>query len=92
MFTTSSSTNRNSFRVPEHIGRYVLSQPTFFHIEVPTDSRTIYRGMLRRGIIIRPMNAYGLPSTTRLNVGLMEESEPFTKTIGLTLLEFSGSR
>jgi histidinol-phosphate aminotransferase len=92
MFTTSSSTNRNSCRVPEHVSRYVLSQPTFFHIEVPTDSSTIYRGMLPQGVIIRPINAYGLPSTTRLNLGLLEESEPFTKTIGLTLLEFSGSR
>jgi hypothetical protein len=90
MFTTSSSTNRDNFRVSEHVTKYVLSQATFSHIEVPTDSRTIYRAMLRPGVIIRPMNASGLPNTILLNAGLPEESERFTKALGHAYLEFSG--
>ncbi|TNF46159.1 histidinol-phosphate transaminase [bacterium] len=37
----------------------------------------IYRGLLERGVIVRPMASYGLPETIRVTVGLEEENDLF---------------
>jgi len=91
MFTTSSSTNRDDFRVPERIAGYVPSQSNLFLIQAPTDAGTIYEAKLRQRVIIRPMNAYGLPNSILLNPGLPEENERFIKALGHTLQELSGA-
>jgi histidinol-phosphate aminotransferase len=38
------------------------------------DGRTIYDRLLRKGVIVRPMNAYGLPHHLRVTVGTAEEN------------------
>jgi histidinol-phosphate aminotransferase len=70
---------------------YVPTQANFFLIEVPADARTIHEAMLRQGVIIRPMNAYGMPSYIRVNAGLPEENERFIKALSHTLKELPGS-
>jgi histidinol-phosphate aminotransferase len=38
------------------------------------DGRTVYDRLLRKGVIVRPMNAYGLPHHLRVTVGTAEEN------------------
>jgi histidinol-phosphate aminotransferase len=65
----------------------IPTQANFFLIEVPTDAKAIYEAMLRRGVIIRPMNSYGMTRYIRINAGLPEENARFIRALGQTLLE-----
>ncbi|HDM77219.1 MAG TPA: histidinol-phosphate transaminase [Deltaproteobacteria bacterium] len=56
---------------------YVPSEANFFLIRVNRDAKEIYEAMLRKGVIVRAMNAYGLPDYIRVNVGKPEENERF---------------
>jgi histidinol-phosphate/aromatic aminotransferase/cobyric acid decarboxylase-like protein len=62
-----------------------------FDIEVPTEARVVCEAMLRHGVIIYSMNAYGMADTIRVNVGLPEVNERFVRTLGRTLHELQGT-
>ncbi len=57
--------------------RYFPSQTNFFLIDVRQNAKGVYEKMLRRGVIIRPMNAYGYSTYIRVTAGLSEENERF---------------
>jgi len=57
------------------------SQTNFFLIDVQRDAKEVFEEMLRRGVIIRPMTAYGYPSYIRINVGLPEENQRFVEAL-----------
>ena len=61
------------------------TQTNFMLIRVPCDSKQIYQAMLRQGVIIRAMNAYGLDRYIRVNAGLPEENERFVRALEQTL-------
>lgn len=69
----------------------VPTQANFFLIEVPTDARMVHEAMLRQGVIIRPLNAYGMANTIRVNAGLPEENERFVRALDRVLHELQGS-
>lgn len=76
------------YRGIERLGlSYVPTRANFFLIQVPTDARAIYEAMLRRGVIIRPMNSYGMDRFIRINAGLPEENERFIRALADTLRE-----
>jgi histidinol-phosphate aminotransferase len=52
---------------------FVPSYANFILVEVG-DGRAVYDAMLRRGVIVRPMNGYGYPRHLRISVGLPEEN------------------
>ena len=52
---------------------FVPSQANFILVDVG-DGRSIYDALLRKGVIVRPMNGYGLPRHVRISVGLDEEN------------------
>jgi len=52
---------------------FVPSHANFILVEVG-DGHSIYDGLLRRGVIVRPMNGYGYPHHVRISVGLPEEN------------------
>jgi len=41
----------------------------------------VYEGLLREGVIVRPMAPYGLPGTIRVTAGLREENEFFLEAL-----------
>jgi histidinol-phosphate aminotransferase len=47
----------------------VPSQANFVLADLGRESAPIYRGMMQRGVIVRPMANYGLPTTLRITVG-----------------------
>lgn len=64
----------------------VPSETNFMLVKVLVDGKKVFEDMLRRGVIIRAMNAYGLPEYIRVNAGLAEENERFVRTL-LEVLE-----
>ena len=52
---------------------FVPSHANFILVEVG-DGHAIYDKLLRRGVIVRPMNGYGYPHHVRISVGLPEEN------------------
>jgi len=65
------------YRALEELGlRYIPSQTNFFLIEVG-DGEEVYKAMLKQGVIVRSMKAFGLESYIRISVGLREENVRF---------------
>ena len=60
---------------------YIPSVTNFFLIKVPGGARKIYELLLKKGIIVRSMEAYGLPEYIRITVGLKEENEKFISAL-----------
>ena len=65
----------------ERLGRaYVPSWANFLLVEVGDGAR-VYEELLRRGVIVRPMDVYGMPHHLRVTVGLPEENERFIASL-----------
>ena len=52
---------------------FVPSQANFILANVGA-GRAVYDALLRKGVIVRPMNGYGLPRHVRISVGLEDEN------------------
>jgi len=55
---------------------YVPTETNFLMIRVG-DGRGVYEGLLKKGVITRPMAGYGMDEYIRVTVGLPEENERF---------------
>jgi histidinol-phosphate aminotransferase len=60
---------------------FVPTQANFVLIRVPRPGREVYQAMLPHGVIIRAMDAYGLPDYIRVNMGLPEENRRFLEAL-----------
>jgi histidinol-phosphate aminotransferase len=49
------------------------------------DGRALFERLLERGVIVRPMNSYGLPKHVRITVGTHAENERLVRTLGEVL-------
>ncbi|HLS56878.1 MAG TPA: histidinol-phosphate transaminase [Zeimonas sp.] len=63
---------------------YVPSYGNFVLVRVG-DAAAVYEGMLRAGIIVRPVANYGLPEWLRITVGLPEENRAFVDAFARVL-------
>jgi histidinol-phosphate aminotransferase len=52
---------------------FIPSHANFILVDVG-DGREVYDRLLRKGVIVRPMNGYGYPRHLRISVGLPEEN------------------
>jgi len=59
---------------------YVPTEANFFLIKVGQGS-VVYGALLKKGVIVRPMDSYGLGEYIRLTVGLKEENERFIRSL-----------
>ncbi len=64
---------------------YAPSDANFLLIEVGPGAAEIYDGLLRRGVITRPMAGFGLERHLRVTVGVPEENERFLEALRLEL-------
>ncbi|MDP3939488.1 MAG: histidinol-phosphate transaminase [Deltaproteobacteria bacterium] len=63
--------------------RYTRSQANFLLLHLPGgDGKAVYDRLLRRGVIVRPMDSYDLPGTIRVTVGTPEENTRFLAELG----------
>jgi histidinol-phosphate aminotransferase len=60
---------------------FVPSQANFVLIRVPKAGQEVYQAMLREGVIIRAMDAYGFPDYIRVNTGLPKENRRFLEAL-----------
>ncbi len=67
----------------EALGCVVASSNTnFMLVDTGRPAREIYEALLQKGIIVRAMDAYGLPTHIRITVGTKEENSSFLSAIG----------
>jgi histidinol-phosphate aminotransferase len=51
----------------------------FIYAEVGEDSRPVFEALLREGVIVRPLGAFGSPGAIRVTVGTLEETDLFAQ-------------
>lgn len=61
---------------------YVPSETNFIFIDLDTDATLVFQKMLKRGIIIRPGDIWGLPTFIRLTIGTREQNDRFISALG----------
>ena len=55
-------------------------------IDPPLTPATLVEGLLRRGVIVRAMSAFGLPNAVRVTVGTPEENKKFIEVLQTVLV------
>ena len=65
--------------------RCVPSWANFLLIDVGGDAARIYDALLRRGVIVRPMDVYNLPRHLRVTVGTPAENARFVESLTAVL-------
>jgi histidinol-phosphate aminotransferase len=59
----------------------IPTQTNFFLIKVPQKAQIVYEALLKKGVIIRSMQSYGLEDYIRVNIGLPEENKRFLRAL-----------
>jgi histidinol-phosphate aminotransferase len=72
--------------------RPLPSQANFFLVDIGGSGKKLYERMLTKGVIIRPMHAYGYPNYIRITVGLPEENERLVRAMAEALQELGYGR
>ena len=61
---------------------FVPSHANFVLVKVG-DGRVVFNALLKRGIIVRDMTAYGLPEWIRVSIGTMEQNRRFLSALAV---------
>ena len=67
--------------------RPLSSHANFFLVDVGVSGKALYEKMLARGVIIRPMAAYGFPDHIRITIGTPAENQRLVKALADALQE-----
>lgn len=65
---------------------YVPAEANFFLIKAG-DGQVLYEGLLRKGVIVRPMKSYAMPRYIRVTVGTPDENARFISALKEVLAE-----
>ncbi len=60
---------------------FAPSQGNFVFFDTMTDAGKVFNGLLREGVILRPVKGYGFPQHLRMSVGLAEENEAAVRAL-----------
>jgi histidinol-phosphate aminotransferase len=60
---------------------YCQSQANFVFFDTLKDGRAVYEGLLKHGVILRPVQGYGFPRHLRMSVGVPEENRIAIKAL-----------
>jgi histidinol-phosphate aminotransferase len=63
----------------------IPSVANFITVKLPRPGAEAYEDLLRRGVIVRPLDPYGLPDHLRVTVGTLEENRRFLQALGEVL-------
>jgi histidinol-phosphate aminotransferase len=69
---------------------YIPSHGNFLALRVAAGGKSateIFKRLLRRGVIVRPVGGYGLPEHLRVTVGTAAENERFLAALTASLRE-----
>lgn len=70
---------------------YVRSDTNFILIDVKKSGREVFEEMLKKGVIVRDMDAYKLYNYIRVTIGTMAENRRFIKALKEVLTKSRGS-
>jgi histidinol-phosphate aminotransferase len=65
---------------------YIPSAGNFVSINVK-DGAAVFQRLLKRGVIVRPIGAYGMPAYLRVSIGLESENQRFLDALAQSLAE-----
>jgi histidinol-phosphate aminotransferase len=68
---------------------YLPSEANFVAFHAGPDAQAIYDGLLREGVIIRPLSGYGMPEYLRVSIGLEAENTAFFAALDLVMKRHS---
>jgi histidinol-phosphate aminotransferase len=71
--------------------RVFETNTNFFLVAIGCDGKELYEAMLHKGVIVRPMAAYGYPDYIRITVGLPEENKRLVESLAEVLAELKES-
>ncbi len=78
----------NLYRALDGLGlTYFRTEANFFLIDVEQPADNVFENLLRKGVIVRSMRAYGFPTYIRINVGLEEENRRFLRALESVLFK-----
>lgn len=64
---------------------YIPSAGNFIAVDVARDSGAVYESLLHEGVIVRPIDNYGMPGYLRISIGLEEENRRCLAALGKVL-------
>ncbi|CEG61593.1 Histidinol-phosphate aminotransferase 2 [Legionella micdadei] len=64
---------------------YLPSRCNFVTIDCQTETKSIYQDLLKYGIIVRPLNQYGLPNHLRISIGTNQQNELLLDKLSICL-------
>jgi histidinol-phosphate aminotransferase len=67
--------------------RVLPSLANFLCVDVRRPAGPVFRALLLRGVIVRPLEAYGLPSFLRISIGMREENVRLLRALDEVLTE-----
>jgi histidinol-phosphate aminotransferase len=68
---------------------YFKTEANFLLIDVGQPADIVFENMLRHGVIVRSMRAYGFPTHIRINAGLEAENQRFLRALETVLLQIA---
>ncbi len=72
---------------------YTRSHANFVMITgLPLDAQALSEKLIRHGVIVRPMAAWGMPGAIRVTIGLRQHNERFIAALRAVLAEANGHR
>lgn len=64
---------------------YVETQANFVLVDVRRPCRPVFEGLLRRGVIVRTGDIFGLPTFLRVTIGTMRDNQRFVRDLEAVL-------
>jgi histidinol-phosphate aminotransferase len=64
---------------------YINTEANFILMNTPIKGRELFQSLLRRGVVVRPVDGYGLPDYIRVTIGLHSEIESFMRELSKLL-------
>lgn len=70
---------------------WIFSRGNFIAVDLGREAAPVFQGLLRQGVIVRPVANYGMPNHLRVSIGLPEENQRFLDVLGQVLADDSGA-
>jgi len=64
---------------------FIPSVGNFVAVDVGRDPQRVYQALLREGVIVRPVDNYGMPGYLRISIGLAAENQRFLDALARVL-------
>jgi histidinol-phosphate aminotransferase len=64
---------------------WVPSKANFLAVDLGREAASVYDGLLREGVIVRPIGGYGMPNHLRVSIGLPTENSRFLDALSKVL-------